>query len=182
MLRLLPGALVWPGFASGASRRRRGGGRDRSRGPKTALLRKIKHIGHIGDGDSRGGRMGVSAVGGRLSAGSGGSLGGQRCRACSGEPCGWHLHLLKGHVSAIVAKYRPAAEGGSISASMLGGRHQPCTPPLFRLEAFGVPRVFRDVLPPVEGRAPFFLRPRGTAPVVRLAVCCFWPAIAPEVF
>ena len=39
--------------------------------------------------------------------------------------------------------------------------------------------VFREVLPPVEGRAAFFLRPRGTAPVVRLAVCCFWPAIAP---
>ena len=57
--------------------------------------------------------------------------------------------------------------------------NQPCAAPLFRLEAFGVPIVFREVLPPVEGRAAFFLRPRGTAPVVRLAVCCFWPAIAP---
>lgn len=66
-----------------------------------------------------------------------------------------------------------------VSSALLfgGGRHRPCAAPLFRLEAFGVPILFRDVLPPVEGRAPFFLRPRGTAPVVRLAVCCFWPAI-----
>ena len=41
--------------------------------------------------------------------------------------------------------------------------------------------VFREVFPPVEDRPPFFLRPMGTAPEVRLAVCCFWPAIAPDV-
>lgn len=46
---------------------------------------------------------------------------------------------------------------------------------------YGVPMVFREVFPPVEDRPPFFLRPRGTALVVRLAVCCFWPAIAPDV-
>ena len=40
--------------------------------------------------------------------------------------------------------------------------------------------VFREVFPPVDG-FPLFLRPRGTALVVRLAVCCFWPAIAPAV-
>lgn len=45
--------------------------------------------------------MGVSAVVGRLSAGSDGSLGGRPCQVCSGEPCGVLLRLYKGLVSTI---------------------------------------------------------------------------------
>ncbi len=126
--------------------------------------------------------MGVSGAVGRWSVGSDGFLGGQPCRVCSGEPCGWHLRLEKDMSAQLVESTASLQKDGLLRALILGGRHQPCAAALFRLEAFGVPRLFREVFPPMEGRAPFFLRPRGTAPVVRLAVCCFWPAIAPEAF
>lgn len=63
----------------------------------------------------------------------------------------------------------------------LVGRYQPSAP-LLLLDAFDAVLIgFRDVFPPSAGRAPFF-RPRGTAPVVRLAVCSFWPAIVLQAY
>ena len=125
--------------------------------------------------------MGASGVGGRSSAGSGGFPARQRCRVCSGELCGWCLHLYE-EVSGIVGKCGLLQKDGRCRFYFCVGMHQPCAAPIFRLGVFGAAMLFRDVFPPVEGRPPFFLRPRGTALVVRLAVCCFWPAIAPDGF
>ena len=70
----------------------------------------------------RGGRMGVSAVVGRLSAGSDESLGGRPCRVCSGGPCGLLLRLYKGFVSAIVRGHSACCRRMVYCASVLGGK------------------------------------------------------------
>lgn len=85
MLRRLLEGLVWLGFASVGSRRRRGVGRDRFRGPRFIINGEVMTVDV--ERNSRGGRTGVSEVVGRLSAGSGGFLGEPPCRVCNGEPC-----------------------------------------------------------------------------------------------
>ena len=150
-----------------------------------SMGRRTKRYLHLRLQNLRGGRKGVLEAGGRLFAGSGGFRGALPSPVYSGGLCGFRRRLLKkkGGEDDLLAHFSkvqgPAVEAWANSASFSSREYQPCAAPLLRREAFGVPTVFLEVLPPIEGRPPFFLRLRGTAPVVRLPVCCFWPAIAP---